>query len=518
MSATARPAVSKEPSLARNLLSNVGGYVVSVIIGFVVAPVTIHNLGDSRYGAWILVSELIGYYGLLDLGIRGAVTYFVARTTAHNEETQAKEITASAFWVLTLSGAVVFVFGLVLAALFPILFRSKGLDLPEVRTVIVVMSTLIAIGLPMNIFSAVLIGHRRFDLSNANEIGSRLLAAILTYIAMRSGGTLISLCMIQAVARIQAWTVTLVLARRVAGYLGVHPSNFRWHRVRKLWGYGFRNFVGSIALLIIYRIDLTVVGAFIGVQWVTFYSLGASLANYASTAIMAIAFVFTPHFARLHSKDDHIGLMRSFFSGMRITGIAAATLSAGILVFGRSFLYLWVGTKYVSGPWAYRSDVIMALLVIAKLPTWMQSISWQLQYGTGRTRFLMWMSICEAIANIVLSIVLGRRYGPAGVALGTLIPAMISAIIALPAYVLRTFHIRPLTYFGQGMCRALGVGAGVALTGQALISYRPATSWAVFVSEVALSAAVGLCLSISIGITGEERSNLISRFGRPRAA
>jgi O-antigen/teichoic acid export membrane protein len=379
------------------------------------------------------------------------------------------------------------------------------------------MSTLIAIGLPMNVFSAVLIGHRRFDLNNVNEIGSRLIAAILTYIAMRSGGTLLSLCMIQVVARIQAWTVTLIFTRRVAGHLGVHPSHFRWPRVRELWGYGFRNFVGNIALLIIYRIDLTVVGAFIGVPWVTFYSLGAALPNYASAAISTITYVFTPQFARLHAKGDEPGLIKSFFSGMRISGIAATTLSAGILIFGRSFLSLWVGTKYVTGAWAYRSDVIMMLLVVAQLPRFMQSISWQLLFGTGRTRFLMWMNVCEAIANLVLSIVLGRRFGPAGVALGTLIPAMISHIVALPAYVLRTFHFRALTYIGEGMGRAVAVGAGVALTGQALISLRPPTTWAVLASEVALSAVVGLCLSISIGITGDERSSLIHKLRGPRA-
>ena len=63
MSPVTPPPVARRSgaSLLRNLLANGGGYAVSIVLSFLVAPVTIHNLGDARYGVWSLIAEMIGY-------------------------------------------------------------------------------------------------------------------------------------------------------------------------------------------------------------------------------------------------------------------------------------------------------------------------------------------------------------------------------------------------------------------------------------------------------------------------
>ena len=115
--------MSKPISLGRNVVFNVGGYVISVIASFLITPITVHTLGDARYGAWSLVAELIGYYGLLDLGIRGAVTYYVARYSARNQDEDIKETVSSAFWLLSACGALAFLIGAGFTFAFPYLFQ-----------------------------------------------------------------------------------------------------------------------------------------------------------------------------------------------------------------------------------------------------------------------------------------------------------------------------------------------------------------------------------------------------------
>jgi O-antigen/teichoic acid export membrane protein len=38
-------------AMFRNTLFNVGGYLVVVLSAFLVAPITLRSLGDTRYGA-----------------------------------------------------------------------------------------------------------------------------------------------------------------------------------------------------------------------------------------------------------------------------------------------------------------------------------------------------------------------------------------------------------------------------------------------------------------------------------
>ena len=95
------------PSASRNAVANTLGYAIAIAISFVQAPFLIHQLGDERYGIWTLIGLVTGYYGLLDLGTRGAVGFFVARARARDATVEIAELTASAFWFLAAAGGVV---------------------------------------------------------------------------------------------------------------------------------------------------------------------------------------------------------------------------------------------------------------------------------------------------------------------------------------------------------------------------------------------------------------------------
>lgn len=503
-------------SLLRNLLANGGGYVASIILTFLVAPVTIHNLGDARYGVWSLIAEMIGYYSLLDLGVGGAVTYFVARYSAREEHDHLHGTIASAFWALFMSGIVVVLVGVGMAAFFPLIFGNRGLDISEIRTVIIVMSCLIAVSLPMNTFNALLGGYRRFDVINGVEISSRILVAAATYWYMRRGYGLLTLASIQVVGRTLIWVWLFYWSKRVAGVLHLSPAFFEFARLKELWKYGLSNLVGQLALLIIYRLDLLVVGVFAGIQWVTYYSIGSALISSSSSAVSNITRVFTPQFSHLNAKDDQAGLRRLFFLGVRLSGLVSTIIAAGLAVFGSSFITLWVGPKYVSGPWQYRSDVIMMIMLAAQLPRFMQSISWQLLFGTGRNRFLMWLNLSEAAANLVLSLVLVHYYGPAGVAIGTLVPLIVSHWIVLPRYVLRSFNITFSSYVTQGIGRPIIVGLLMAAVGAALVWFHAPATWSVFATEVVTTGLFGLILAYFLGIQAGDRDAFLQRLGVKR--
>ena len=506
--------MSKTTSLSRNIFSNVGGYIVSVIVAFLIAPITIHTLGDTRYGAWTLVSELIGYYGLLDLGIRGAVTYHVARHSALNQQKEMKEILSSAIWFLSACGLLALLIGFGLTAGFPYLFKTNGLDLVEVQQALLIMTCLIAFSLPMNSLAGGLVGKQRFDIVAGVETINRILTAILTYIVLKLGGGLVAIALVQVAGRIISWGITLVACRKILGGIFARPKWFRWERVRELAGYGFRNTIGQVALLVIYRMDLVVVGMFAGIDKVVFYSIAGTLVSYASSLCSNITYVFTPRFTQLESSDSSEELQKLYFFGMRTTGMVVTILVSGLLVFGKDFIELWLGASYVTGPWTDRSDVIMTVLILANLPRMLQSISWQRLYGTGRVRFLMWLNVFEAMANLGLSIILVRYYGPLGVALGTFFPLMISHILVMPIYSCSVFKISLWQFLQKGF--VVPAVAGLLMTAISItcVHLSPPHTWLLFFFDVLVAVILGGLVCIFIGLSSEERREQMKRLRR----
>jgi len=68
-----------------NIIYNFLGYAINIIITFLIAPVVVHRLGETAYGVWGLIGQVIGYSFLLDFGIRIAVTRFVGHHLALRE-------------------------------------------------------------------------------------------------------------------------------------------------------------------------------------------------------------------------------------------------------------------------------------------------------------------------------------------------------------------------------------------------------------------------------------------------
>jgi O-antigen/teichoic acid export membrane protein len=75
-----------------------------------------------------------------------------------------------------------------------------------------------------------------------------------------------------------------------------------------------------------------------------------------------------------------------------------------------------------------------------------QGPSINLLRSRGRHQAMAYWTLLEGIANLVLSIILCRRMGIVGVALGTAIPMLVTKLIVQPWYVLRVAEIPAREY------------------------------------------------------------------------
>ena len=78
--------------------------------------------------------------------------------------------------------------------------------------------------------------------------------------------------------------------------------------------------------------------------------------------------------------------------------------------------------------------------------------------GTGRHRLVAFVSLGEAVANLLLSVVLVRRYGLLGVAVGTGIPVVIANLFILAPAACRQLGVR-VGDFARAVAVAPLVGA-----------------------------------------------------------
>ena len=161
------------PSALRNVLSNWAGFACASITSFFLSPFVVHHLGNSGYGIWVFLGSLTGYLGLLNFGVRGAVTRYVARFHVEGNHQEASAVTSSALLIFVVAGMLSLLLALVCAAFVLPMFHVSRDYQSAARVVVILGGVNIAVSLIFGVFGGVVAALHRFDLSNRIEIAEQ---------------------------------------------------------------------------------------------------------------------------------------------------------------------------------------------------------------------------------------------------------------------------------------------------------------------------------------------------------
>ena len=105
---------SKRLSRSEKTIINLGTSAIAwgwpVLLALVVAPIVVRGLGNDAYGIRGLATMLIGYFAILDLGLNGAVTKYLAEYVANDDKFLIAELlgtTLTTYIVVGLVGGII---------------------------------------------------------------------------------------------------------------------------------------------------------------------------------------------------------------------------------------------------------------------------------------------------------------------------------------------------------------------------------------------------------------------------
>jgi O-antigen/teichoic acid export membrane protein len=256
-------------SLFRNIATNFLNYGLVLLSAFAMLPIMIRGLGVENYGTWVLARETIGYCGYLDFGIQSAVVFFSANALARRDTDELNTNAATAFWSLATLGTVLIMAGPLLAWLFPIVFKVSGSNPREVWWTVMLATVSVAIALPGDVLTAILNGSRRLDLANILDTATRTSGFVATAVCVLRGQGLIAVSLIQVAVKAISLLMSLIAVWHVAPELSLNPAHWRKECLRKLSRFGGASLAVSLGQAVSGRVDLLVVGMFLGVRMVT---------------------------------------------------------------------------------------------------------------------------------------------------------------------------------------------------------------------------------------------------------
>jgi len=453
--------------IAGNVIFNWISLAVVTLTGFFLAPFVVHRLGNVAYGVWVLVASLNSYMGLLDLGMRGAVTRFVSKGYAQGDHARSSAAVSGALWIrIWLSAAIVFV-GIGFSAGFHRFFSVPPALLHDARLAILVTAASMAITLSFGVFGGTLAALHRYDaLSGANILQTLVRAGGVLWLLTHGHGILaLALCELVAVSI--ANFLQLIFCLRSYPELKVFFRRPSRETLQDLWGYSFYAFVINVAIQLVYYTDNLVVGAFASAASVTLYAIGGSLIGYARSIIGSMTTTFMPLASTFEAQGQQNHLRSLLIQGTRATLLVSLPIELALFFRGHTFIGLWMGKQY-----AEPSGTVLQVLLISLIVSAGSSASGGIVYGTEKHRRVALWAILEGASNLILSVILIRRMGIIGVAWGTTLPSLFVEVVLWPPYICKLVNIELWEYVWQTWIRT-----GIAILPFAAACYLAERYW-----------------------------------------
>src|SRR5258708_5124112 len=159
--------------LARNALANLARGGATALAALLLPPVLVRHMTQEAYGAWVLVLQVTGYLGYMDMGLQTAVGRYVAYAGERDDAAQRDSVFSTAFAGLTAAGAVALVLLPFVAWAAPLLCPGlPGGLLSEMRWALLIVGGSLAVGLPASAWSGGVAGLQRYEIP-ALTVGGR---------------------------------------------------------------------------------------------------------------------------------------------------------------------------------------------------------------------------------------------------------------------------------------------------------------------------------------------------------
>lgn len=391
---------ARRPSLKINALSNWVSLGVNIAIGFFLTPFIIQELGKTGYGIWTLIVSLIGYYGLLNLGVDSALIRYIALYAGQSDKKSLNAVASTAMVMFSCIGSLGIASLFLLAAPLATFFDVSPEHFGDFKQLIWIMGIAAGLHLHGSVFRAILAAHERFIAINFENIVTNLMRAGLTVFILQRGGGLFGIGCVTLVTTVFSIVASYLMYKHFVRQVRISFTAANWQILRILLVYGGITTVIAISNLMRTNLDSLVIGKWVGLPFVGVYAIAALIVHNIVRLISAGMNVLTPRFAVLYSTKQHTKLQCLFVRSLSISALLAFGAGMLVIIFGKHFIAIWVGEDYVG------SVVILWILVVPYTLALSQFPGFGLMYALNKHRFFAVVTIIEVVVNVAISILL----------------------------------------------------------------------------------------------------------------
>lgn len=385
-----------------------------IAAGLISVPLTLHYLGAERYGLWMMISSASVMLRYADFGMGNGLVNAVSRAHGAGDEKLGRSSTSSAFFML-LGIAVASL--LLMVIVYPFVNWSAVFNVKsaaarvEAGPALAIFALFTLASMPLGVVQRVQFGYQEGYASNL------WLAA----------GSILGLAGVVAVIRFHGGLTWLVMALAGGPLLSTalnYTVHFGWVRpsLRPAFACFKRSLASSLAKAggtffgiqmfgtLMAPFDNILIGHLLGPATVAQYTVVQKLIGLAYMAPTVILTPLWPAYGEALSRGDVDWVRATFHKAIVFSALTSSVIAAGLLMFGRQLVLLWVG-RVITVPLS-----IMVPLALLMVVNTIGDAGGFLLYSADSARYVLRSAAAWSIMGVVVKVWSTGRFGVPGLA------------------------------------------------------------------------------------------------------
>jgi O-antigen/teichoic acid export membrane protein len=330
----------------KNILISIVLRGIGIAISLLLVPLTIDYIDASRYGIWLTISSIIGWFSFFDIGLTQGLRNKFAEAKAKGDDETAQVYVSTTYAILAI---IFFTLWFIFLIVNHFLNWSSILNLqtaigPEVSLLAIIVFTYFCIQFVLRIVSTIIIADQQPSLASLINVIGQLIALLIIFILVKTTkGSLIKLGITLCFSPI----IVLLIANFYffrGPYKRYQPawSKIRFSYARGLFNLGVVFFVIQIAAVVQFESANFIIARNFSMVDVTAYNI---VYKYFSVINMIFVIFLTPFWSATTEAyfKNEIRWIRNGVRRYNYLNIGLMLLSVIMLIFSHRIYNLWLG-------------------------------------------------------------------------------------------------------------------------------------------------------------------------------
>lgn len=323
---------------------------LSIVISLILVPLTIHYVNPTRYGIWITLSSIVGWFSFFDIGLTQGLRNRFAEAKAKSDDYLAQVYVSTTFAILCI---VFFCIWLIFLVINPLINWSKVINVSEtlkseVSLLAILVFSYFCISFILRIITTVLIADQQPAKSSFIDLLGQILSlGLIILLVKTTKGSLIKLGLAFCISQLLALAGANFLFFR-GKYRKYKPlfSRVKFSYAKSLFNLGLVFFVIQVAGIIQFQTANIIIARNFSTADVTSYNI---VYKFFGVLNMAFVIFLTPFWSastEAYLKND-IEWIKNGVKSYSKLGIFFLLAGFLMLIFSGTIYRLWLGKEQV---------------------------------------------------------------------------------------------------------------------------------------------------------------------------